>query len=52
MKADAMTRLADRVNGVHESTYQAEGFEASVHKIKEQVLRACSNASIPKPPPR
>ncbi|HQE00868.1 MAG TPA: ATPase, T2SS/T4P/T4SS family, partial [Novosphingobium sp.] len=38
MKADAMTRLADRVNGVHENQYQAEGFEASVHKIKEQVL--------------
>jgi len=37
-KADAMTRLADRVNGVVESSYQAEGFEASVHKIKEQVL--------------
>ena len=33
-----MTRLADRVNGVHENSYQAEGFEASVHKIKEQVL--------------
>ncbi|MFM5918029.1 MAG: CpaF family protein, partial [Novosphingobium sp.] len=37
-KGDAMTRLADRANGVHENQYQAEGFEASVHKIKEQVL--------------
>ena len=35
---DAMSRLADRVNGVHENQYTAEGFEASVHKIKEQVL--------------
>jgi hypothetical protein len=38
LKSDAMTRLADRVNGVAEGNYQAEGFEASVHKIKEQVL--------------
>ncbi|WP_298282502.1 ATPase, T2SS/T4P/T4SS family, partial [Novosphingobium sp.] len=38
LKADAMTRLADRANGVNEGNYQAEGFEASVHKIKEQVL--------------
>ncbi|MEO0033788.1 MAG: hypothetical protein RIS94_3546, partial [Pseudomonadota bacterium] len=37
-KADALTRLADRANGVSEGNYQAEGFEASVHKIKEQVL--------------
>jgi pilus assembly protein CpaF len=37
-KADAMTRLADRVNGVVDGKYQAEGFQASVHKIKEQVL--------------
>jgi len=37
-KSDAMTRLADRINGVAEAGYQAEGFEASVHKIKEQVL--------------
>ena len=36
--ADAMSRLAERVNGVVDGTYQAEGFEASVHKIKEQVL--------------
>ena len=38
LKADALTRLADRANGVNEGNYQAEGFEASVHKIKEQVL--------------
>ncbi|MEN9718876.1 MAG: hypothetical protein RIQ99_1754, partial [Pseudomonadota bacterium] len=37
-KSDAMARLAERVNGVSEGPYQAEGFEASVHKIKEQVL--------------
>ena len=37
-KADALTRLADRANGVVDNQYQAEGFEASVHKIKEQVL--------------
>ncbi|MFP5395811.1 MAG: CpaF family protein [Alphaproteobacteria bacterium] len=36
--SDAMARLQDRVNGVVEGNYQAEGFEASVHKIKEQVL--------------
>jgi len=36
--ADAMSRLAERVNGVVDNIYQAEGFEASVHKIKEQVL--------------
>ena len=37
-KSDALTRLSDRANAVHEGNYQAEGFEASVHKIKEQVL--------------
>ena len=37
-QADAMSRLQERVNGVAEGNYQAEGFEASVHKIKEQVL--------------
>ena len=36
-KDDAMTRLADRANAVHEKQEQG-GFEASVHKIKEQVL--------------
>jgi len=35
---DAMARLAERMNSTVESTRQAEGFEASVHKIKEQVL--------------
>ena len=38
LKADAMTRLADRANSVNEGNYEAQGFEASVHKIKEQVL--------------
>lgn len=38
LKADALSRLADRANAVAEGNYQAEGFEASVHKIKEQVL--------------
>jgi pilus assembly protein CpaF len=36
-KGDAMTRLADRANSIHE-TVEVGGFEASVHKIKEQVL--------------
>jgi pilus assembly protein CpaF len=36
-KGDAMTRLADRANAIHEAT-EVGGFEASVHKIKEQVL--------------
>lgn len=36
--SDAMARLQERVNGVVEGNYQAEGFEASVHRIKEQVL--------------
>ena len=36
-KADAMTRLADRANSIHEQV-EVGGFEASVHKIKEQVL--------------
>ncbi|TNE33728.1 MAG: CpaF family protein, partial [Alphaproteobacteria bacterium] len=34
---DAMNRLDDRMNSVHETT-EVGGFEASVHKIKEQVL--------------
>ena len=46
--ADAMTRLADRANGVNDGNYQAEGFEASVHKIKEQVLpRQPATRSLP-----
>jgi pilus assembly protein CpaF len=36
--ADAMQRLSDRMNGDHTPVDQAQGFEASVHKIKEQVL--------------
>ena len=34
---DAMSRLADRANAVHEQSEQ-NSFEASIHKIKEQVL--------------
>ena len=34
---DAMSRLSDRANAVHEQV-EVGGFEASVHKIKEQVL--------------
>ncbi|NMW30912.1 CpaF family protein [Altererythrobacter sp. RZ02] len=37
-KDDAMTRLTDRANAVMEGTAEIGGFEASVHKIKEQVL--------------
>ncbi len=36
--ADAMARLSDRANAVTDGTAKIEGFEASVHKIKEQVL--------------
>jgi pilus assembly protein CpaF len=37
--SDAMTRLADRQAASGEAgSLKAEGFEASVHKIKEQVL--------------
>ncbi len=35
---DAMARLAQREASVDEAPHKAEGFEASVHKIKEQVL--------------
>ncbi len=38
VKADAMTRLTDRMNTSVDNQHHAEGFEASVHKIKEQVL--------------
>ena len=34
-RADARTRLADRANAIHQQT-EIGGFEASVHKIKEQ----------------
>jgi len=36
--ADAMARLSDRANADHSATNEPQGFEASVHKIKEQVL--------------
>lgn len=37
-QGDAMSRLADRSNAAPEDTNKDEGFGASVHKIKEQVL--------------
>src|SRR5690606_15278838 len=37
-RSDAMTRLADRANAINEQRSEVGGFEASVHKIKEQVL--------------
>ena len=37
-KSEAMARLEDRMNAVHDTNSQIGGFEASVHKIKEQVL--------------
>ncbi|CAH0353148.1 CpaF family protein [soil metagenome] len=36
--AEALARLSDRANQEHAPQEQAQGFEASVHKIKEQVL--------------
>ena len=36
--AEAMQRLSDRMNAEHGGGEQTQGFEASVHKIKEQVL--------------
>jgi pilus assembly protein CpaF len=36
--ADAMSRLSDRANAEHVPDAGPQGFEASVHKIKEQVL--------------
>lgn len=36
--AEAMQRLSDRMNSEHSTADQSQGFEASVHKIKEQVL--------------
>ena len=35
---DPMARLSERMNAVHASGPEIGGFEASVHKIKEQVL--------------
>ena len=37
-RGDAMSRLADRASATNEGTSEVGGFEASVHKIKEQVL--------------
>ncbi len=36
--SDAMNRLSERASAVNPEGQKAEGFEASVHKIKEQVL--------------
>jgi pilus assembly protein CpaF len=36
--ADAMIRLSDRMNADHSGSDVPQGFEVSVHKIKEQVL--------------
>ncbi len=36
--AEAMSRLHERMNTDHSASNDAEGFDASVHKIKEQVL--------------
>lgn len=50
LQMDAMQRLADRqASSGDAGNSKVEGFESSIHKIKEQVLPACSNASIPKP---
>ena len=38
LRDDAMSRLADRANAVHDGQSEQSGFEASIHKIKEQVL--------------
>ena len=38
LRADAMTRLADRANSVSDAGEETGGFEAAVHKLKEQVL--------------
>ncbi|MEL6877197.1 MAG: CpaF family protein, partial [Pseudomonadota bacterium] len=35
---DAMSRLNERMTATHEAESDVGGFEASVHKIKEQVL--------------
>jgi pilus assembly protein CpaF len=38
VQMDAMARLSERENALETAQPKAEGFEASVHKIKEQVL--------------
>ena len=35
---DAMARLSERMNATHATDSEVGGFEASIHKIKEQVL--------------
>eukprot|EP00913_Durusdinium_trenchii_P015350 g14411.t1 len=35
---DAMARLSERMNATHAADSEVGGFEASIHKIKEQVL--------------
>ena len=35
---NAMSKLNDRANAITEAIEEVQGFEASVHKIKEQVL--------------
>ena len=37
-QGDAMARLAERTNSVVDGTPQNDGIEATVHKIKEQLL--------------
>src|SRR5690606_21824926 len=37
-RGDAMARLSDRANAVNDAAPAIGGFEASIHKIKEQVL--------------
>jgi pilus assembly protein CpaF len=41
LRSEAMARLDERMNTTVDNTHKAEGFEASVHKIKEEVLPAC-----------
>ena len=36
--SDAMSRLAEREAAIHEPAERAEGFEASIHRIKERLL--------------
>lgn len=45
---EAMTRLSDRANNAAPVDEGPQGFEASVHKIKEQVLPPCLSALTPK----
>ena len=46
----ALDRLNQRQNSSgDQGSSKAEGFEASVHRIKERFSRGCSSESIPKP---